>query len=336
MFLSSKQKGVPVHSPVQSLCLLHHLAERPRLSFRVPMASCRHSRQSCERRGMCSRIRREALDHIGQGRCRGFGRPGQALWRIPWPARGVPGYGQGLLARAGADMMNMGYLQYMWGSLPGKTFWQPAVLAGGGHRILHPDGSEVRPEEHIADFQNICAQRGGHCPYGYGLDDSALDLFLAQALDRDGTVTIGLPGEGEIRVAPMAHASNGGAVIGANAETSVPGLLACGECATGMPRPPTASAGPWCWPPRSSGTGPGCERRRSRPTPVNPGLAMMERPSRTKQRGPKVWPGWPGGFPGMRFWGAGPGMRSSRPDCGSGVRRRGTGGCRSAWKRDLG
>jgi L-aspartate oxidase len=131
-------------------------------------------------------------------------------------------------------MKNLGYLQYMWGTVPGKSFWQPAALASGGYRIVHPDGRVVRPEDHIADFAAICAQRAGHCPYGYGLNDSELDLLLAQAFDSEGAVKVGMPGSLDLRVAPMAHASNGGAVIDENAETSIPGLLACGECATGM------------------------------------------------------------------------------------------------------
>lgn len=162
-----------------------------------------------------------------------LGGPGR-LFAHSMAGPGVPGYGQGLLARAGAEMKNLGYLQYMWGMVPDKTFWQPAVLAAGGYHVIRPDGRVVRPEDEIAGFQEICAQRGGHCPYGHGLDDSVLDLFLAKALNQDATVTIDTPGNGYARVAPMAHASNGGAVIDVNAETSVPGLLACGECATGM------------------------------------------------------------------------------------------------------
>ncbi|MBI4804106.1 MAG: FAD-binding protein [Desulfovibrio sp.] len=156
------------------------------------------------------------------------------LFKHSMAGPGVPGYGHGLLARAGAEMKNLGFLQYMWGTVPGKSFWQPAAMAGGGYGIVNPDGRTIRPEDHIADFADLCAQRSGHCPYGYGLDDSALDLFLAQGLGQEATVALAPPGNGEIRVAPMAHASNGGAVIDANGETSIPGILACGECATGM------------------------------------------------------------------------------------------------------
>nr|WP_272881468.1 FAD-binding protein [Fundidesulfovibrio soli] len=131
------------------------------------------------------------------------------LFRHTMAGPGVPGYGHGLLASAGADMANCGYLQFMWGTVPGKRFFQPGDWSGADPALAAP--------------------RRGHCPFGYRLEDSAVDLALAAMMEPDGTVPLE-----EGRVAPMAHASNGGAVIDEWAQTSVPGLLACGECATGM------------------------------------------------------------------------------------------------------
>lgn len=152
---------------------------------------------------------------------------------------GVPGYGQGLLSRAGARMANQGYLQYMWGLAPGKRFWMPAETGSGGWSVRMPEGSDrpgelVRMEDMVPELARLSALRAGHCPYGYGLDDAAIDHALLGGLGGDGVVTVVRPDGVEQRVAPMAHASNGGAVIDENAETSVPGLMACGECATGM------------------------------------------------------------------------------------------------------
>jgi L-aspartate oxidase len=184
-----------------------------------------------------------------------LGGPGR-LFAHSMAGPSVPGYGQGLLARAGAEMTNLGYLQYMWGTIPGKKFWQPAALGSGGYKLALPDAMSPDREnpgwapssnssstpsappvllnEIVPELQALCARRAEHCPYGYGLDDSAMDLALADALDHAGTVTLLGKEGGALRVAPMAHASNGGAVIDGNAETSIPGLLACGECATGM------------------------------------------------------------------------------------------------------
>nr|WP_279355656.1 FAD-binding protein [Fundidesulfovibrio agrisoli] len=131
------------------------------------------------------------------------------LFRHTMSGPGAPGYSHGLLAHAGADMANCGYLQYMWGTVPGKRFFQPGDWSGADPALA--------------------GARRGHCPFGYGLEDSAVDLALAAMMEQDGTVRLE-----EGRVAPMAHASNGGAVIDEWAQTRVQGLLACGECATGM------------------------------------------------------------------------------------------------------
>jgi len=160
---------------------------------------------------------------------------------------GTPGYGHGLLADAGASMGNLGFLQFMWATVPGKTFWQPAALGAGGYRVVLSDGRERSVEDILShapgtaeearprrSFQDLCSSRAGHCPFGYGLADSALDLALASGLDDSGIVRLIQPDGAPLPLAPMAHASNGGALIDEHGQTSVPGLLACGECATGM------------------------------------------------------------------------------------------------------
>lgn len=147
---------------------------------------------------------------------------------------GTPGYGHGLLAQAGAAMDNLGFLQFMWATVPGKTFWQPAALGAGGYRLALPDGRGVPMEENLPGLSGLCPSRASHCPFGYGLEDSALDLALANGLDDAGIVRLIQPDGAPLNLAPMAHASNGGALIDEHGQTSVPGLLACGECATGM------------------------------------------------------------------------------------------------------
>ncbi|KAF0233898.1 MAG: L-aspartate [Desulfovibrionaceae bacterium] len=180
-----------------------------------------------------------------------LGGPGR-LFAHSMAGPGTPGYSHGLLADAGAAMANQGFLQFMWASAPGRTFWQPAALGTGGYRLILPDGRERAVEDllayspdmaHSADetrmqypnsLQELCSSRAGHCPFAYGLEDSALDLALASGLDDSGIVRLIQPDGAPLHLAPMAHASNGGAVIDEHGQTSVPGLLACGECATGM------------------------------------------------------------------------------------------------------
>lgn len=162
-----------------------------------------------------------------------LGGPGR-LFAHSMAGPGTPGYGHGLLERAGAAMGNLGYLQFMWATVPGKTFWQPAALGAGGYRLVLPDGRDVLLEEILPGLSGLCPSRAGHCPFGYGLEDSALDLALASGLDDAGIVRLIQPDGVPLHLAPMAHASNGGALIDEHGQTSVPGLLACGECATGM------------------------------------------------------------------------------------------------------
>jgi L-aspartate oxidase len=145
---------------------------------------------------------------------------------------GGSGHGYGLLRRAGARVANTGFLQWMWhevGPTGAGRFFPLQELERGGVR----DARGVRvplPEELAA----LCPERGTHCPFGHGLKDARLDLFLAERLGADGTVQVWRPERGAVRIAPHAHAGNGGALVDANGATSVPGLFACGECATGM------------------------------------------------------------------------------------------------------
>lgn len=162
-----------------------------------------------------------------------LGGPGR-LFAHSMAGPGTPGYSHGLLAHAGAAMANLGFLQFMWATVPGKTFWQPAALSAGGYRLVLPDGRDVPVERLVPDLPVLCSSRAGHCPFAYGLEDSALDLALASGLDESGIVRLIQPDGAPLHVAPMAHASNGGAVIDEHGQTSIPGLLACGECATGM------------------------------------------------------------------------------------------------------
>jgi L-aspartate oxidase len=50
----------------------------------------------------------------------------------------------------------------------------------------------------------------------------------------DGTVRLTTALGQEFRLECCAHAGNGGAVVDRHGQTSVAGLFACGECATGM------------------------------------------------------------------------------------------------------
>lgn len=144
---------------------------------------------------------------------------------------GTPGFSYGLLARAGVRLINTPYLQVMWAQVPQKRFWPLKNLATPGLTVYAPGGRQVALP---AELRSLVEARGHHCPAGYGMEDGRLDSFLAENLHENGIVEIRDPVAGRLRVAPMAHAGNGGARIDARGQTTVRGLGAAGECASGM------------------------------------------------------------------------------------------------------
>lgn len=97
--------------------------------------------------------------------------------------------------------------------------------------------------------------RSGHGPFSASLPDRAVDLAVARAGGRGAEVAFELPeelpefmsayfdwfartyrvrAERGVRIAPYAHASNGGVLVDERARTDVRGLFACGEAAGGM------------------------------------------------------------------------------------------------------
>jgi L-aspartate oxidase len=149
--------------------------------------------------------------------------------------RGGTGMGHGLLAAAGARLANTAYLQWMWAELPGLAFWPPWRLCGPQASVCDRAGREIPLP---AQVRQAAAGRAGHCPVGHGLPDAALDRFVLAHADGRGAACIRdrAPGGAArlFQAALAAHAGNGGAVVDAMAQTTVPGLFAAGECATGM------------------------------------------------------------------------------------------------------
>lgn len=149
-------------------------------------------------------------------------------WNLAGP--GNPGYSLALARRAGARLINIGYCQFLWCGPPDMNF----VPIG---RVLGADGWRLRTDGRLAPLpatlRELAPERNGHCPVGHGLPDSALDRFLLRG-QNDGLVEVGSPNGSTRRIMLMAQAHNGGALVDEQARTSVPGLFACGECASGM------------------------------------------------------------------------------------------------------
>ena len=135
-----------------------------------------------------------------------------------------------LMELAGATLVNMNYVQFMWYR---HDPWQPWSIS----TICHPDIRVIQHEDQSScvppSIRGLGNDRGNHAPVGHGRKDSALDDFLCRSADEDRVSRIQM-GDDIIKVALYAHAQNGGVLIDTMARTGVPGLFACGECAAGM------------------------------------------------------------------------------------------------------
>lgn len=149
------------------------------------------------------------------------------LFRHNLSGPGNTGTAYALMHAAGARLINTSFLQIMWSETTSKTFFPLQRLASAETLI----GSEQSPLPPA--LAALLPERGTHCPCGYGLPDSAVDTFLASKLLTDETMVV-CAGKKTFRISPMVHAGNGGAEIDGNGSTHIPGMFACGECASGM------------------------------------------------------------------------------------------------------
>ncbi|GAB6905305.1 Fumarate reductase/succinate dehydrogenase flavoprotein domain protein [Desulfosarcina cetonica] len=144
---------------------------------------------------------------------------------------GNHGVSYALLKRAGAELVNTPYLQFMWHQIPFRQFWPIQDFLTNGTRIRRWDGKVLPVPEALFE---LAGKRATHCPVGYDFEDTAADLFFIENLSFSGEVDALVEPDSQITIALMAHAGNGGAIIDENAWTGVPGLYACGESAGGM------------------------------------------------------------------------------------------------------
>ncbi|WP_449243008.1 FAD-binding protein [Desulfovibrio sp.] len=145
---------------------------------------------------------------------------------------GNDGLSHGLLDRAGARVANAGFVQFFWNDAATGRFVQPGSALRPGAVLHGPRGGLSLEPGHPALAH--AGERARHCPAGYGLPDAALDELLLDHADAEGLVRLTTAEGLELRLVFCAHAGNGGAVVDADGMTTVPGLFACGECATGM------------------------------------------------------------------------------------------------------
>jgi len=143
----------------------------------------------------------------------------------------VPGTSYGLLAEAGAELAGAGFMQFQWAEAISQASFPVHTLAQPGAGVAGPDGN-FRPLP--PEVSQYAAKRSTHWPIAWGQPDAALDHALATHLDDEGMVLVRTARGQILRIAPHAQCGNGGARIAPDGATTVPGLYAAGECATGM------------------------------------------------------------------------------------------------------
>ena len=171
----------------------------------------------------------------------------------------VAGTGQWLALEAGAELVNLEFMQMMPGYLTPcrKTIFNEKTFRYT--RLTGPDGRDILENE--PDRQALLECRSTHGPFTSRLASKRVDLAMVKATqaapEQGVTVTYGpeirqdtpefvrtyfdwlwekkhLTMDDPVQIAPFAHAANGGVRIDASGFTGVPGLFACGEVTGGM------------------------------------------------------------------------------------------------------
>lgn len=158
----------------------------------------------------------------------------------------VLGTAAAVALRHGGSLVNAEFIQIMPGLVEPV---RDVVFNERTFRYAHVEGLGAAGAERLLDA------RGGHGPFTASLPDRAVDLAIAAAGPRGAAVSYDLPArlpefmqtyfswfedtfgrrpdEG-LRIAPYAHASNGGILVDERGATGVLGLFACGEATGGM------------------------------------------------------------------------------------------------------
>jgi L-aspartate oxidase len=159
-----------------------------------------------------------------------------ALWERTTNPRGAIGAGLTLAAAAGAELADLEFMQFHPTALvhddpqlDGFLITEAVrgegalLLDGGGERFV----DELAPRDEVALAVHRVRRAGGEVLLDMRGVDPALFPNVTSALERAGID----PRRELVPVAPAAHYTMGGIATGLDGESSLPGLLAVGECA---------------------------------------------------------------------------------------------------------
>lgn len=157
----------------------------------------------------------------------------------------VLGTAQAIALKHGAALINAEFIQIMPGLLSPK---KGIVFNEKSFRFARLEGFEEQ------NFSHLMTARAGHGPFSASLPDHLVDLAIARK-SGGAKLSYSLPDVlpefmqtyadwfyhsfhcspfKNVRIAPYAHAANGGIYIDSSASCGIPGLFACGEATGGM------------------------------------------------------------------------------------------------------
>jgi fumarate reductase (CoM/CoB) subunit A len=175
------------------------------------------------------------------------------------------GDGYAMALRAGAELTNMEFTQYMLHPVPPFPVYVPGVFWALFPKLKNRHGEDALAPylPHGIDREQVMMERTLHYPFSSRDSSKWLDIAFAgeiragrgtaagglfldfsevdprtfrpsrpQHMPEDYSRRVELP-EGLVQVRPAAHAINGGLRINEQAESTLPGLFAAGEVATG-------------------------------------------------------------------------------------------------------
>jgi succinate dehydrogenase/fumarate reductase flavoprotein subunit len=148
------------------------------------------------------------------------------------------GDGYALAHRAGAELTNMEFIQFALGlKNNGTRKFLPIGQLTQPDRIINAAGCDIL-KKYIPDSSTrsrILKDRQAHMPFSCRDSAGLVDIGVAEALQKNTRLFWQHNGSGASRfeVAHLAHAFNGGVKINDRGESTVPGLYAAGEVATG-------------------------------------------------------------------------------------------------------